>query len=178
MAEAAAAVFALVAAGVTFPTLLAAGCHHLLHLGRLVAVLRHRGWPAAWARPAAALIALAEVVLGCAGTVGLVMGPQRAVVAMTAAALFAAYAIDSAVVVRSGRQVPCGCGAAEHPVNQWVVVRAVAYSCLSVVAATQGPALAVVAPTAVLTVVTAVVAIGLLLWLLPRALAIPPGFTL
>jgi hypothetical protein len=35
-----------------------------------------------------------------------------------------------------------------------------------------------VAPTAVLTVVTAVVAIGLLLWLLPRALAIPPGFTL
>lgn len=170
--------FALVAAGVTFPTLLAAGCHHLLHLGRLVAVLRQRGWTAAWARPAGVLVALAEVGLGAAGTVGLMIGPQRPIVALAATALFAAYAIDSAAVLRSGRQVPCGCGAVDHPVNQWVVVRALAYASLSAVVAAQGPALTVVAPAAVLTVVTAVAVIGLLLWLLPRALAIPPGFSL
>lgn len=170
--------FALVAAGVTFPTLLAAGCHHLLHLGRLVAVLRQRGWTAAWARPAGVLVALAEVGLGAAGTVGLIIGPQRPIVALAATALFAAYAIDSAAVLRSGRQVRCGCGAVDHPVNQWVVVRALAYASLSAVAAAQGPALAVVAPAAILTVVTAVAVIGLLLWLLPRALAIPPGFSL
>jgi hypothetical protein len=178
MADPAAGVFALVAAGVTFPTLLAAGCHHLLHLGRLVAVLRQRGWTATWARPGGALIALAEVGLGAAGVVGMIIGPPRAIVAMAATALFAAYAIDAAAVLRSGRQVPCGCGAVDHPVNQWVVVRAVAYACLSAVAAAQGSALAVVAPAAVLTVVTSVTVIGLLLWLLPRALAIPPGFSL
>lgn len=166
------------AAGVTFPTLLAAGYHHLLHLGNLVAVLRQRGWTPSLARPAGVLIALVEVLLGAAGTVGLVVGPQRTVVAMAATALFAAYAIDSARVVRSGRQVPCGCGAADHPLTQWVVVRAVAYACLSAVSASQGPALAGLVPAAVLTVVAAIAAIGLLLWLLPRTLAIPPGFTL
>jgi hypothetical protein len=124
------------------------------------------------------MVAMVEVALGAAGTVGLVAGPQRVAVALAASALFTVYTIDVARVLRSGRQVPCGCGAVDHPVNVWVVVRAAAYACLSAVAVLQGPGLAALAPLALLTVAGAVATIGVLLWLLPRALAIPPGFTL
>jgi hypothetical protein len=178
VADPAAGLLALVAAGVTFPTLLMAGGQHLRHPARLDAVLRGRGWPAAWTRPLAVAVAVVEVALGAVGTVGLVAGPQRAAVALAGCALFTVYTIDVARVVRSGRQAPCGCGAVDLPVNVWVVVRAAAYACLSAVAVLQGPGLAALAPPALLTVAGAVATIGVLLWLLPRALAIPPGFAL
>lgn len=178
MAEPASTLLAAVAAGVTFPMLLLAGAHHLLRPRRLAGAVRARGWPAAVARPAAVALAVAEVGLGAAGTAGLITGPRTALIPAGAAMLLVAYALDTARVVRSGARVPCGCGAADHPVNVWVAVRAAAYACLAALATWQGAALLALGAAPALTAITAAAAIGLLLWLLPRALAIPPGIRL
>lgn len=178
MAEPATSMVALVAAGVVFPTLLAAGCQHLVRPGRLAAALRPRGWAPALRLPVALAVAVSETALGLAGVAAMVAGRSRAPVALAAALLFAAFAADAARALWSGTDVPCGCGAAEHPVNQWVVVRTVSYAALSGVAALPGAALVALAALPAVTVLTAAAVIGLLLWLLPRTLAIPRGVAL
>ena len=172
-------VFGVVAAAVVFPTLFAAGCHHLLRTGGLARVLRLHGWPAALSRPGAWLVAVAETGIGAAGLAGVALTGVHPAVAFAAAALCGAYAIDAARLVRSGaRETPCGCGAVDHPVNVWVAVRAAAYAGLAIVAALTAPAVGDLGPVAAVTAAGAAVAIGLPLWLLPRTLAIPAGFTL
>jgi hypothetical protein len=61
-------------------------------------------------------------------------------------------------------------------VNQWVVVRALAYAGLAGLATLPRPTLAELAPAAAVTAASAALVVGLLLWLLPRTLAIPVGF--
>jgi len=172
-------VYGVVAAAVVFPTLLAAGCRHLLHTGRLARVLRLRGWPASLSRPVAVLLAVAEVGLGGSGVVGVLRTGVHPAVGLAAALLCAGFAVDAARVLRAGAQPqPCGCGAVDHPVNPWVVARATAYACLAAVAALGGHTIGALAPPAAATVAAAAVTIGLPLWLLPRTLAVPAGFTL
>jgi hypothetical protein len=186
-------VYGVVAAAVVFPTLLAAGCQHLLHADQFARALRLHGWPSRLSRPGSVLLAVAETALGVAGAAGLVVGAAVGpVIPLIAALLFSAYAADAVHILRRGAQgegerqraggrgaqVPCGCGAVDHPVNQWVAVRAVAYVALAGLAALPRPTLAELAPVAAVTAAGAAVVIGLLLWLLPRTLAIPVGFTL
>lgn len=181
MADGGLAVYGVVAAAVVFPTLLAAGCWHLFHTGALARGLALRGWPARLGRPGSVLLAVTEVGLGVAGVAGVAVGGVHAAVAAAAALLCAAFAADSARILRSGgrgQAVPCGCGAVDHPVNVWVAVRALAYACLAVVAALAGQSFGALAPVAAISAAAAAAVIGLLLWLLPRTLAIPPGFTL
>jgi hypothetical protein len=171
----------VVAAAVVFPTLLIAGCAHLLHTGRLARVLVSHGWSATLSRPVAVLVTVAEVGLGAAGTAGVLLGtlgPANPVVAVAATVLLAAYAVDAGRVLRSGVRVPCGCGPADHPVNQWVVIRAIVYACLAATAVLSRPALGTLALTPMITALAAAMVIGLLLWLLPRTLAIPAGHAL
>jgi hypothetical protein len=175
----------VIAAAVVFPTLLVAGCAHLLHPSRLAEVLRLHGWPAVVSRSGSVLVAVAETAVGAAGAVGVAAGPAtpaagalRPLVAVAAALLFVAYAVDAGRVLRTGSDVPCGCGAKDQPVNQWVVVRAAAYACLALAAALPQPGLGDLAPLAAVTAIVAAGVVGLLLWLLPRTLAIPPGFAL
>jgi hypothetical protein len=174
-------VLLVVAATVVFPTLLIAGCAHLLRTGRLARVLVTHGWSTRLSRPVAVLISVAELVLGAAGTAGVVVGssaPASSVVAVATAVLLVAYAIDAARVLRAGVQAPCGCGSADHPVNQWVVIRAGVYACLALGAALPRPALGELALVPMITALVAAVVIGMLLWLLPRTLAIPAGYAL
>lgn len=175
-------VLLVVAAGVVFPTLLVAGGHHALRTGRLAQVLVLHGWPARVSRPASVLVAIAEVGLGAAGVAGVVLGPAGSpvspIVAGAAALLFVAYAVHAGRVLRSGAHVPCGCGPADHPVNQWVVIRATVYACLAVAALPSRPALGALAPIPLITALVAATVIGLLIWLLPRTLAIPAGYAL
>jgi hypothetical protein len=167
---------------VVFPTLLAAGCHHLLHGDQLARALRLHGWPSRLTRPGSVLLSVAETTLGAAGSAGLVVGASVGpVIPLIAALLFSAYAADAVHILRQraggrGSQVPCGCGAVDHPVNQWVAVRAVAYVALAGLAALARPALTELAPVVAVTAAVAAVVIGLLLWLLPRTLAIPMTF--
>jgi hypothetical protein len=175
------AVLLLVAAAVVFPTLLIAGCAHVLHTSRLARVLVTHGWSTRSSRPMAVLVAIAELGLGAAGTAGVVVGsvgPATSVVAVAAAVLLVAYAGDAGRVLRSGALVPCGCGPADHPVNQWVVIRAGVYACLALTAVLSRPALGALALVPMITVLVAAVVVGLLLWLLPRTLAIPAGYSL
>jgi hypothetical protein len=179
MGDGGADVYGVVAAAVVFPTLLAAGCHHLLHTGRLAQVLRLRGWPALLSRPVAVLLAVVETGLGGSGVVGVVHTGVHPAVALAAALLCTGFAVDAARLLRAGAQPqPCGCGAVDHPVNPWVAVRATAYACLAVVAALAGATVGALAPPAAVTAAAAALAIGLPLWLLPRTLAVPAGFTL
>jgi hypothetical protein len=171
--------FGVVAAAVVFPTLLAAGGQHLLHAGGFARVLRLHGWPAGLSRPGALLVAVSESGLGLAGVAGAASDGVHRAVALAAATLCSAFAVDAARLLRPGAQAtPCGCGAVDHPVNVWVVVRAAAYAGLAVVVALTGPAVGTLAPLGVALAAAAAVAIGLPLWLLPRTLAIPAGFTL
>jgi hypothetical protein len=178
MADGGLAVYGVVAAAVVFPTLLAAGCWHLFHTGRFAQVLRLHGWPARLSRPGSVLLALTETGLGAAGVAGVAFAGVHPAIAGAAALVCSAYALDAARILRSGTRAPCGCGAVDHPVNVWVVVRATAYAFLAVVAAVAGQTVGALAPAATVTAAAAAVAIGLLLWLLPRALTIPAGFTL
>jgi len=167
-----------------FPTLLAAGSHHLLHGDQLARALRLHDWPSRLTRPGSVLLAVAETTLGAAGSAGLVVGAAVGpVIPLIAALLFSAYAADAVHILRQraggwGSQVPCGCGAVDHPVNQWVVVRALAYAGLAGLATLPRPTLAELASAAAVTAASAALVVGLLLWLLPRTLAIPVGFTL
>jgi hypothetical protein len=174
-------VLLVVAATVVFPTLLIAGCAHVLRTGRLARVLVMHGWSTTLSRPVAVLVAVAELGLGAAGTAGVVvgsLGPASPVVAVAAAVLLSAYAVDAGRVLRSGALVPCGCGPADHPVNQWVVIRAAVYACLALTAVLSRPALGALALVPMITALAAAMVIGLLLWLLPRTLAIPAGYAL
>jgi hypothetical protein len=175
-------VLLVVAAAVVFPPLLVAGGYHLLRTGRLALVLVTHGWPVKLSRPASVLLAIAEAGLGATGTAGVVLGPvvlpAGPIVAGAAALLFSAYAVETGRVLRSGAQVPCGCGAADHPVNQWVVIRAAVYAGLAVAAMASRPALGALAPLHLITALVAATVIGLLVWLLPRTLAIPAGYAL
>jgi hypothetical protein len=178
MADGGPAVFGVVAATVVFATLLAAGCRHLVSPRGRARALRLRGWPVGLSRVGSVLLAVTETSLGAAGLLGVALVGVHPAVGLAAALVFAAYAADAARILRSGAQAPCGCGAVDHPVTVWVVVRATAYACLAVVAALTGPAIGGLAPAAAGTAVVAAVAIGVPLWLLPRTLAIPAGFTL
>ncbi|HSK96009.1 MAG TPA: MauE/DoxX family redox-associated membrane protein [Euzebyales bacterium] len=184
MADGGLAVYGVVAAAVVFPTLLAAGCWHVFHTGTFARVLALHGWPARLSRPGSVLLAVTEVGLGATGVVGVAFAGVHPAVAVAAALLCAAYAVDAARILRSGApggrgpDVPCGCGAVDHPVNVWVAVRATAYACLAVVAAVAGQTVGALAPAAAAMAAGAAMVIGLLLWLLPRTLAIPPGYTL
>jgi hypothetical protein len=184
-------VYGVVAAAVVFPTLLAAGCHHLLHTDQLAQVLRLHGWSPTLSRPGSVLLALTETTLGAVGATGVVVGAAaNPLISLAAAVVFSAYAADAVRVLRWGSQgegereraggwgsqVPCGCGAVDHPVNQWVVVRALAYAVLAGLATLPRPTLAELAPAAAVTAASAALVVGLLLWLLPRTLAIPVGF--
>jgi hypothetical protein len=172
-------VLLVVAAAVVFPTLLIAGCAHLLQTGRLAQVLVMHGWSANLSRPVAVLVSVAELGLGAAGTAGVILGPfgpANPIVAVAATVLLSAYAVDAGRVLRSGAQVPCGCGPADHPVNQWVVTRAAVYACLAVTAVLSRPALGDLALVPMVTALVAATVIGLLLWLLPRTLAVPAGY--
>jgi hypothetical protein len=198
-------VYGVVAAAVVFPTLLAAGCHHLLHTDQLAQVLRLHGWSPTLSRPGSVLLALTETTLGAVGATGVVVGAAaNPLISLAAAVVFSAYAADAVRVLRWGSQgegereraggwgsqgegereraggwgsqVPCGCGVVDHPVNQWVVVRALAYAGLAGLAALPRPTLAELAPAAAVTAASAALVVGLLLWLLPRTLAIPVGF--
>ena len=140
--------------------------------------------------PASVLVAVAETALGAAGVVGVVVTPSTPlagsvalesatpVAAAAAALLFVGYAADAGRLLRARSNAPCGCGASDQPVNQWVVVRAAAYACLGLVAALTRPALGALAPLEAITAIVAAGVIGLLLWLLPRTLAIPQGFAM
>jgi hypothetical protein len=174
-------VLLVVAAAVVFPTLLIAGGAHVLQADRLAQVLVMHGWSATLSRPVAVLVSVAELGLGAVGTAGVVvgpLGPANPVVAITAAVLVSAYAVDAGRVLRTGAPVPCGCGPADHPVNQWVVIRAAVYACLAITTVVSRPALGDLAAIPMITALVAAMVIGLLLWLLPRALAIPPGYAL
>lgn len=175
-------VLLIAAAGVVFPTLLGAGVHHIRHTSRLARVLRLHGWPARLSRPASVLVAVAEAALGAAGVVGVVatllVEAATPFVAVAAALLFVGYAVDAGRVLRARSGAPCGCGAKDQPVNQWVVIRAAAYAGLALVAALPRPGLGDLAPLPAVTAIVAAGVVGLLLWLLPRTLAIPQGFEL
>ena len=178
MAEPGAVLLVPVAGGVVFATLLAAGTHHLARPGRLAGAVAERGRPPVPSRVVAGVLAVAETLIGLAGLVAVVVGPADARVSAAAAGLCAVFAVDAARVLRSGAAVRCGCGATDHPVNQWVAVRAASYVGLAVVAALPAPPLQVLDPLPALTVVVAVATVGPLLWWLPRTLAVPAGFGL
>jgi hypothetical protein len=167
--------YSLAAAILVFPPLLLAGSLHLVRQRHLVAVLQVHGWPRAAARAGSVVVAVSETVIGAAGVAALVLGASWRVPAVAATLLYLGYALYTGRLVRAGADVPCGCGTRDHPVTGWVAIRAALYAAASLVAvAAGGTATALDGPTAALVWASGVV-IGVLLWLLPRTLAIPDG---
>ncbi|MFC4912758.1 MauE/DoxX family redox-associated membrane protein [Actinomadura gamaensis] len=90
-----------------------------------------------------------------------------------AALLFAAYAAYAAFVThRAGtRRVPCGCGGdLSTPMSAWVVARSAGLAVLALGGALAAPP-ALTGGTAAGVVAGA--ALGVLLWILPRAMSVP-----
>lgn len=162
------------------------------------ALAAHGVLPAGLRRPASALLAPVEVLLGAAlvlGAVGAGPGPGGttvvSVAGASAALLLAGFTAYLALVLRrtrGGDQLPCGCGLGTTPLGPWTVVRAGLLLALAVVATlgavtgaapgwTAPSADGVPAPAQAFVAVAAGLTLALAAGALPATRAVPAALT-
>ena len=168
-----ASLFALTA----FALLLSAGVVHIAHRSTFREVLReHRIVPRRLVRPVGGAVACAELAIGGLGVAAVAVAAKPAqLLAFGAAALFCAFTAYAAVLLKRRPAAPCGCVAADYPVNVWVVARAAILAIASVAAAAASHLVAITAMPAsdAAVAATAALTFSTLLWLLPDALTDP-----
>jgi hypothetical protein len=161
----------------SFAVLLSAGVVHVVDRSRFREVLMEHGVvPRRLIWPVAGAVAAAELAIGSAGVAAAaVSGTLAQPLALAAGALFGAFTAYAALLLSRGAAAPCGCAAADYPVNVWVVVRAAILALASIAAALAPHFVAITAmPTwnAAVTVAAALT-FSTLLWVFPDALADP-----
>jgi hypothetical protein len=168
-----ASLFALTA----FAVLLSAGVVHVVPRARFREVLLEQSVvPRRLIAPVAGAVAGAELAIGAAGVAAAILvGKQAQLFAFAAGALFIAFTVYAAVLLRRGGASPCGCAAADYPVNIWVVVRAAVLAVASIAAAAAPHFVAIAAMSASDAAVALVAALtfSILVWVFPDALADP-----
>lgn len=173
-----AALVATVGGYVCCVVLLMSGLLHARHVGELEAALRRqRLVPTGLIRACAVGVVTLESVLGAVGMLALSVLQTEAVtraVLVVAGALFAGYAVYTAYLVSQGRRVPCGCSAADYPVNTAVVARAAGLSVAAfAAAAVAGDALTLGGGEEFVTAAIAAIGLSAIVWALPAALHAP-----
>ena len=162
-----------------FGLLAAAGVAHVRDPGSLRVALRaHALWPRRFEGILAAAVGAAELGLGAAGLALLGLGAARplALAAAGAALLYGAYCGYSAFLLRRRPAAPCGCAGEDVAVNVWVPARAALLTVAGAGVAIRSEAVLApsAAPSSLLLVLLAGVALGAALWSLPAAMAVPP----
>lgn len=161
----------LVAAIAAGMMLILAGFAHLAHPRRLGDIIvRQRLLPATVATPAAALFAAVEVSVGVWLFAALVTGSSAPLV--LTAAMYAAFTIHIARLLRLPDAAPCGCTSGTRPANVWALGRAAALSiALTLLSVSPPTTMPPGAPRVLLLLCAAT--LTLLAWVLPDALHIP-----
>ncbi|MFJ6435373.1 MauE/DoxX family redox-associated membrane protein [Streptomyces sp. NPDC091416] len=127
-------------------------------------------------RSAAAVLPVAEGLLGAAGATALLTGHQRGLrtVLVAGAVLFGFYAAYTRHVLALGRGGPCGCSGQDVPLSRWVTRRAVALAVLAISgAAAAGAGPGRFSTAELVTLALAAPACTTLLWYLPAAMHEP-----
>lgn len=163
-----------------FGTLACSGAGHLLGPRRFLRALRtQRLWPPGTDHLVVAGVIAAELAVGAIGLAGAVGAAPHLLrlAGFGAVTLYLLFAAAAAYLAGHAPGARCGCGGADAPASVWTVGRA------GVLAFCAAPAMVGTGLSADLTaashqsVVTALAALGLgmTIWLLPAALALPRG---
>lgn len=134
--------------------------------------------PSEFRRPVAVSTIGVELAIG-AGGLALLVAEKRSAVAFSmaaAAALYAIYAMYTAVLVANGSSAPCGCAAEDYPITVWVPLRAFALAAAAALAALlaeQRMALLSAEPDEAVVAALASTTFAVVLWNLPRAMDQP-----
>jgi hypothetical protein len=172
------ALTATIAAYTSLGTLAWSGLGHARNPQVLMRILDRQGWRSSTRRLLGASVLALELTIGVAGLAAALVGFHAGTVSLatSAAILYTVYARYSTALVRQGDAVPCGCsGAADHPVNVWVVARALILLAGSTVAAAASPEVLPLWPlnaTVTLALLSSTT-LGVILWQLPAALHDP-----
>ncbi len=116
-----------------------------------------------------------ETLIGLVALRGFMNGPQAVrIPLLSAVAVYGAYAIYAAALVRFRPGAPCGCSTLPLRVSGWVVIRAAALCVFSLVGALGSQQLVLSGtPIRSATVLVSAVAIAVLVWHLPAAMNQP-----
>lgn len=134
--------------------------------------------PARFHAPLAAATIVAEFAISAAGLLSLVLDSHRGLMLslFAAAALYASYAIYTAVLVRGESSAPCGCGGEGYGITLWVPFRALILALAAGGAASFTDEIIQLSSTDIAEAVIAALAaisFGVVLWGLPRAMDEP-----
>jgi len=167
-------VISLASALVTFGTLLVAGVLH----GRDTKVLRQqmvaqRVWPAGWLHVLSVALPVTELTVGGFGLTALVSGRGVTAAALLSVTLYLAFTLFGVFAVRMRPGVPCGCSADARPIDWSIVVRAAVLGCCAIVTSVLAPAAGEASALTLLFAGMAGLASGVVIWMLPEALADP-----
>lgn len=170
---------ATVVAGTALGVLGVSGLAHLRRLDHLGRSLRRQALPRALRRVVTPGLVAAEVGVGLVGLTALVTGFGGAQLLRWAlgasAALYLAFAVYAAVLVRRRQEVPCGCGSEHEVVSGWTVARAAVLAAGSLWAwsFTPGPVLSLGLGFEVALAAVGSLGFTTLVWTLPAALHDP-----